>query len=251
MNNIVFLTFFIWMIILILLSFLVDYILARIFSRGAHRFFVFLGVIIHEYSHAFGCVITGTKIKEIKLFEESGGHVTHQKRNPFITAIIAMMPLFGCSLFIIFLAYLFGNIGVDFSTTGLSLSSLDFLHTFGQFLIVAFDTVYNNVVDLDGIKIIFFIIFLYFVGSVAACIAPSGVDLKHAFLGMVIIAILGFAAIYLQPLGHIPGVADRFNTATPVLDFIVHYLAQAIGIGIIGVSLILLFLVPIAILKKR
>jgi hypothetical protein len=239
------------MIILILLSFLVDYILARIFSRGAHRFFVFLGVIIHEYSHAFGCVITGTKIKEIKLFEESGGHVTHQKRNPFITAIIAMMPLFGCSLFIIFLAYLFGNIGVDFSTTGLSLSSLDFLHTFGQFLIVAFDTVYNNVVDLDGIKIIFFIIFLYFVGSVAACIAPSGVDLKHAFLGMVIIAILGFAAIYLQPLGHIPGVADRFNTATPVLDFIVHYLAQAIGIGIIGVSLILLFLVPIAILKKR
>jgi hypothetical protein len=239
------------MIILILLSFFVDYLLANIFSRGAHRFFVFLGVIVHEYSHAFGCLITNTKIKEIKLFEETGGHVTHEKRNPFITAIIAMMPLFGCTFFIIIIAYFFDQIGVKFYTTGLYLSSIDFLNTFGQFLVVAGQSFYINFATFDVVTIIFFILFLYFVGSVAACIAPSGVDLKHAFIGMLIIALLGFITIYLHPLGYIPGVVDRFGTQTPVLDFIVFNLARAIGIGIIGVFLILLILIPIAILKKK
>jgi hypothetical protein len=239
------------MIILILLSFFVDYLLANIFTKGAHRFFVFLGVIVHEYSHAFGCLITGTKIKEIKLFEETGGHVTHEKRNPFIIAIIAMMPLFGCAFFILILAYLFDHIGIKFYTTGLSLSSLDFLNTFGQFLVVAGQTFYINIASFDLVTIVFFILFLYFVGSVAACIAPSGVDLKHAFIGMLIIIILGFITIYLHPLGYIPGVVDQFGTQTPILDFIVLNLAKAIGIGIIGVFLILLILIPIALLKKK
>ena len=251
MNNIIFVTFFIWMIILIILSFLVDYLLAHIFSKQAHRFFVFLGVIVHEYSHAFGCLITGTKIKEIKLFEETGGHVTHEKRNAFITALIGMMPLFGCSVFFLLLAYIFGHIGIAFHQISLSPSEVNFLNTFWQVLLVAGQTFYDNFVPFDIIKVIFFILFLYFVGSVAACIAPSGVDLKHSILGMIIIAILGFATIFLQPLGYIPGVVDQFHSTTPILDFIVYYLTYGIGIGIIGVFLILLILVPIALLKKR
>ena len=136
-----FITFFIWMILLILLSFFVDYLLARIFSKGAHRFFVFLGVIVHEYSHAFGCLITRTKIKEIKLFEESGGHVTHEKRNPFVTAIIGMMPLFGCSLFILLLAIIFWYIGVWFPRDAVfSLGNTNFLNSFGQFLVLSGNT---------------------------------------------------------------------------------------------------------------
>lgn len=188
---------------------------------------------------------------EIKLFEETGGHVTHEKRNPFITAIIAMMPLFGCSLFILILAYFFSQIGVVFSTTRFSLSSLDFLGTFSNFLLIAGESFYNNIITYDAVIIVFFILFLYFVGSVAACIAPSTVDLKHAFLGMIIIALLGLITIYLHPLGYVPGVIDNFGTSTPVLDFIVINLASAIGIGMIGVFLILLILIPIAILKNR
>ena len=251
MNNIVFITFFIWMIILIILSFFVDYLLARIFSKGAHRFFVFLGVIVHEYSHAFGCLITRTKITEIKLFEESGGHVTHEKRNPFITAIIGMMPLFGCSFFLLILAFLFSEIGVVIDPDRISLSSTDFLRSFWDILIFAGETFYENFATFNIIIIIFFILFLYFVGSVAACIAPSGVDMKHSILGMIIIAILGFATIFLQPLKYIPGVEDRFNTTTPIMDFIVHYLTYAISIGLIGVFLILLILIPIALLKRK
>jgi len=232
------------------LSFFIDYLLARIFSKGAHRFFVFLGVIVHEYSHAFGCLITGTKIKEIKLFEESGGHVTHEKRNPFISAIIGMMPLFGCSLFLILLAYIFGYIGVEYHAATLSLSHLNFLEAFWEFLIQAGKTFYENLI-LFNVITIFFFLFLYFVGSVAACIAPSGVDLKHSILGMIIIAIIGFATIYLHPLGYVPGVEDQFRTATPILDFIVYNLTFALGIGLFGIILILLILVPVAFLKKK
>jgi hypothetical protein len=247
-----FITFFIWMILLILLSFFVDYLLARIFSKGAHRFFVFLGVIVHEYSHAFGCLITRTKIKEIKLFEESGGHVTHEKRNPFVTAIIGMMPLFGCSIFILLLAIIFGYIGVWFpSNTIFSIGNTNFLNSFGKFIILAGNTFYNNFKDFNIIQIIFFILFLYFVGSVAAAIAPSGVDMKHSAVGMFIIFILGMLTIYLHPLGYIPGIKDEYNTSTPILDFILQNLTIAMGIGIIGVILILLILVPVAIIKRR
>ena len=156
MDYTVLISFFIWMIILILFSFFVDYLLARIFSKGAHRFFVFLGVIVHEYSHAFGCLITGTKIKEIKLFEESGGHVTHEKRNPFITAIIAMMPLFGCSLFLLLLAWLFQQVGVVFHSTGLTISSDNFLGSFSQILVAAAWTFYDNLILLNVTTIFFF-----------------------------------------------------------------------------------------------
>lgn len=250
MDNITFITFFIWMIIIIVLSFFVDYLLARIFSKGAHRFFVFLGVIVHEYSHAFGCVITGTKIKEIKLFEETGGHVTHEKRNPFITAIIGMMPLFGCSAFLIILAYIFSYIGVHSHASTLTLGNRNFLEAIWLFLVSAGETFYDNIVPLSVITIFFFL-FLYFVGSVAACIAPSGVDMKHSIFGMIIIAILGFATIYLHPLGYVPGVQDQFGTTTPILDFIVYGLTFALGIGLFGIILILVILVPIAFLKKR
>jgi hypothetical protein len=237
------------MIILILFSFFVDYLLARIFTKGAHRFFVFLGVIVHEYSHAFGCLITGTKIKEIKLFEETGGHVTHVRRNAFITSIIAMMPLFGCSAFLLLLAYLFKHIGVTFRTTGISLGSTNFINNFSQIIIAAGWTFYDNIVEFSVITIFFFI-FLYFVGSVAATIAPSTTDLKNGFIGLIFIAVLGFLTIFLHPLGYL-GVESEFGTKTPVLDFIVYWLTQAIGIGMIGVILILIILLPIAIIKKR
>jgi len=200
MEYITFITFFIWMIILILFSFFVDYLLARIFSAGAHRFFVFLGVIVHEYSHAFGCLITRTRITEIKLFEKSGGHVTHQKRNPFVTSIIGMMPLFGCSAFLLLLAYVFSAIGVEFHGTALSSENSNILLTFWQFLILAAQTFYDNFVPFNIIQVIFFILFLYFVGSVAAAIAPSSTDMKHSFVGLVIILILGLVTIYLHPL---------------------------------------------------
>jgi hypothetical protein len=247
MGIIGFTAFFIWMIILILLSFLVDYLLASIFRHGGHKFFVRLGVIVHELSHATACLLTFTKIKEIKLFEDTGGHVTHEKRNSLIMSIIGMAPLFGCSLFLLFLVWLFGYVGVEFFTSGLILGNTDsFADSFIGLFEVTGKIFWENVVVNFGVITIFFLIFLYMIGSVAATIAPSGTDLKNAILGLVILACFGYLAVIFHPLSYIPGI----EADTPVLDFIVEKLMIAIGIGLIGVFVILAVLVPVAILKK-
>ena len=69
--------------------------LARLMGRRLEYFFtnyvLFVGVIIHELSHAFFAMITGAKIVEIALFKPEGGslgHVTYQTRgNTFAQAL--------------------------------------------------------------------------------------------------------------------------------------------------------------------
>ena len=243
-------SFVIWMFLLVGLSFFTDHILARISSPTAHRVFVGPGVIIHEYSHALACVLTGTKIHEIKLFEKSGGHVTHAKRNPFIMAVIAMAPLFGGILAIILLAALFGSIGVRFHGGFIDLQPSNFPEAFLALMISAGRTFYDNIILLNAVTI-FFIIFLYFVGSIAAVFAPSKADLKNGAIGLVLLFIIGIITIYIEPLSYIPGVVEFFNTPTPALDFIISWLSRGIAIGFIG---IIIFLVPIMIIyliKRR
>jgi len=258
MEYVAFIAFLIWMVILITLSFLCNHLLARIFTGMGHRYFVWLGVIVHEYSHAFACLITHTKIFEIKLFERTGGHVGYQKPNPLTDAIISMAPLFGCSLFLLFLAWLLGILptywdveGVVFSLGSINLSDTSFYNSFISLLIAARTTFWINIVELFGWTTLFFFIFLYLVGSVSACIAPSGVDLKHAALGLIIFAALGFIVLYLKPLGYIPGLTAYFGTSTPVLDFVVNWLTFAIATGLVGILLILAILVPIALVMGK
>ncbi len=249
MELVTYLSFFGWMIILIVLSYLTDYLLALIFKNRSHRLFVWLGVIVHEYSHALGCLLTRTKIKEIKLFESTGGHVTHQKVGPFRTAVIAIAPLFGCSAFLLLLAWLFGKTGVSFEVAAISATS--FFASFIAILTAVGTNFWNNVVIDLGVVTLFFFLFVYLVGSVAAAIAPSGADFKNGLLGMIIFGLLGTAVVYFKPLGYIPQVMETFNTATPAIDFVVKWLLYAISVGILGVFIILAILIPVAIIKRR
>jgi hypothetical protein len=102
-----------------------------------------------------------------------------------------------------------------------------------------------NLITNFGVATIFFLIFLYLVGSVAATIAPSGVDLKHAMLGMFLLFLIGLIAIYSQPLSYL-----KDGWTTPVLDWIVGHMMSAIGIGIMGAVIFLIPLGLIAMLKK-
>jgi hypothetical protein len=238
------------MFILIGLSFLTDYILARIANPTAHRVFVGIGVVVHEYSHALACVFTRTKIVEIKLFEKTGGHVTHEKRNPIVMTIIGMAPLFGGIIVIILLTALFGYIGVQFHREFLNLEAAGFAQTFLALILAAGYTFYDNIVLLSQVTI-FFIIFLYFIGSITATLAPSSVDLKHAVIGMIILMALAILTAYLRPLSYIPGVTELFNTPTPALDFIIKWLSSGIAIGLIAVFIFLIPLVIILALKQK
>lgn len=238
-----FVAFFIWMLILICFSFIVDHLLARVMSQGAHRYFVGIGVIVHELSHYVACLLTRTQVTEVKFFEASGGHVTHEKRGPLTTVIISMAPLFGCSLFILLLVWVFGHAGVYFSTPGLD--TANFLDSFKAILTSTWYIFKQNMWVHFGVVTVFFLIFLYFVGSIAACIAPSGVDLKHAALGLVILFAVGLAAIYFHPLSY---VHDGWTT--PILDWVVGHMMGPIGVGIIGAVIFIIPLGIVAMVKK-
>ncbi len=242
---------------MITLSFLSNSLLRDIFRGKGYRYFLWLGVIVHEYSHALACVLTNTKIYEIKLFEPRGGHVTHQKRGPFITAIISIAPLFGGSLFLLLLAWSFGIVptywgvkGIVFNPARVNLTT-SFYQSFVSLVTAVGETLWINSVELFGLTTLFFIIFLYLVGSVAACIAPSVDDLEQSAIGLSIFMLIGFFVIYFKPLGYIPDLTAYFGTATPILDFVVYWLSFVISIGLVGVLLIVVVLVPIALIMRR
>jgi hypothetical protein len=237
------------MFILIGLSFAIDRILARISSHTAHRIFVGPGVVIHEYSHALACLLTRTKIFEIKLFESEGGHVTHEKRNPLTMTVIAMAPLFGGIIFILLLSMLFNEIGVVFSGKFVSLEPNNFLQAFFGLIVSAGYTFYENIAMLNHVTIFFFI-FLYFVGSMVAVLAPSKTDLENAAVGLIILFIVAVLTVWLKPLSYIPGVTEYFNSATPALDIIIETLSKGISVGFLAVFVFMIPLLVIYFIKR-
>ncbi|MFA5927521.1 MAG: hypothetical protein WCT32_03840 [Patescibacteria group bacterium] len=79
------------------LAVLIDFFLSHSLLGKRYRFFVAPGVILHELSHAIGCVATGAKITHISFFDKTGGSVEHQR--PFLPLIgqvvISLAPLVG------------------------------------------------------------------------------------------------------------------------------------------------------------
>jgi len=234
--------FLLWMVVLIAISFFTDWLLARIFPNRSHRIFVGLGVIIHELSHWFACVITRTHVFEVSFFDETGGHVKHEVRGPVLMSFIAMAPLIGCSLFMMLLAWLFGLGGVHFEQGSINLN--DPGSSVMSIMTAAGMTLWKNFTSF-GIGTLLFILFLYLDWSVVACLSPSRPDLGHAALGMVILCIICSLTIYFKPLSFL-----GFGP-TPALDFILHYLSEAIGIGIIMTLIPLIIAIPVAIIKSR
>lgn len=91
----------------LLLSYAANYCLARIFTGKTYRYLIAPGVIVHEYSHALGCVLTGARIKEIRVFDERGGRVVHEEpRFAFGQGVISVAPIFGAAIVVYLLAVL-------------------------------------------------------------------------------------------------------------------------------------------------
>ncbi len=56
-------------IVIVFTSFGIEKLWSKYISIKAVRFFLFPGAVIHELSHAFICLITGTTIKELNIFK--------------------------------------------------------------------------------------------------------------------------------------------------------------------------------------
>lgn len=81
------------------------------------RWLYYIGAIIHEFSHAILCVLTGAKITHMSIFSRTP-HVTHTKSKiPILgQALISLAPIAGGILFIILINHLLLNDFVEFQT---------------------------------------------------------------------------------------------------------------------------------------
>jgi hypothetical protein len=147
------------------LSYAANYWLARVFAGKLYRYLIAPGVVVHEYSHALACLLVGARIKEVRLFEASGGRVVHEEpKLPFGQGLISTAPVIGAAAVAYGLAYLLvpGFLG------------------FGELELASWQ----------------FLAFAYLGGSVVAAMAPSKQDLTVGLGSFVAIClVLGLASL--------------------------------------------------------
>jgi hypothetical protein len=150
---------FLVLVATMVLSYAANYWLARIFTGKLYRYLIAPGVVVHEYSHALACVLTGARIKEIRLFDAKGGQVVHEEPHLAIgQGLISVAPVFGAAAVAYGLAawLMPGFVGVG----DLEVASWQFLA------------------------------FAYLGGSVVAAMAPSRQDLKVGLGSFVVICLI-------------------------------------------------------------
>lgn len=182
----------------------------RVWSRVLGRLYWIVlapGVAVHEISHALACLVTGAKIKSIKLFGPRGGEVVHEKpRVPVVgKAVIAFAPLVGCSLVLVLLGAMLGSnlanalrIGEGFELS----STLTSLSGFYQFVERRVWMLLSGV-RRDGYRQWQTYVFLYAAVCLGICLRPSLRDFRSAALGVAAaVGLLYLADLLASRLGH-------------------------------------------------
>jgi hypothetical protein len=181
-------------IVVILISRALDILWAHVIPI---RFFYYIirapGVIVHELSHVFGCLIMGAKVKNLVFFSKEGGSVTYsQPKIPYLgDVVIGTAPLFciplllaGCTwVFSQYLGCVFPALpqGVDL-TADLFLLGTGVVGMFTRNLIVVFNP--------------WFLLYLYITLTLVLSVAPSTQDIKNAASGICIITLAGILILW-------------------------------------------------------
>jgi len=222
--------FFLWFIILIFLSFLSEKVWSRVFPGLKYRYFVALGVIIHELSHAIACLFMLAPIGKISFFSRQGGYVQHGRSRfgALGEAVISLAPVFGITLTLLGLIYWFG-----FS---LEIKTIDFSGSVSASLLSLFKSAWF-LIKANALNWQFWL-FVYLVVSLVAALAPSKKDFQNAFWGLLIMFLFGLLFSYL-------GLSHNF-----LVDVIRKYLGYVISLGVFWSLISVAFGLPLLIIKK-
>lgn len=192
-----------WFVSLFAGSYIINWLLIRSVIRKYYRWFVAPGVIVHELSHALGCLITRSEIVEIKLWEPTGGHVKHIPSHETLLGktlsepIIALAPIWGTLLIL----------------WGLTIMVVPGLLNYGGIV-----DLFHVLSSIDWASWQTWLYF-YIVTSLLATIAPSKTDLSYA------VGSLLFICAAMVGLLYVPGLADLLiNMATALMPFVIFTL---------------------------
>lgn len=199
-------------------SYLINWLLVRSIIRRYYRFFVAPGVIVHELSHALGCLLTGSPIVEINFWKASGGHVKHlQPTDPFRRLIndpiIALAPIWG---------------------TFAVLAGLTWLMVPDLFRLIAFPDLGTVMSSID-FRAANSWLYLYLVTSLLATIAPSRTDMMYALASLVVLTLL------LVLLAFVPGATDQLER---LIGFLKPFAYFSLGIIVLGVIIAFILAIP-------
>ncbi|MCR4316243.1 MAG: M50 family metallopeptidase [Planctomycetes bacterium] len=193
-----------WFVLVLFVSYGSMNLWVRTIGAVPLRVMVAPGVIVHEYSHALGCLLTGAKIKEIVLFEKTGGHVTHQMpRVPLIGGpVISFAPVIGCLLFLALCGWLLGDplkvLNLDSKVPVASAggagaeqvaeSSIEFAKIIGQRVQTNFEIFYTEIPNQIASWKMW--LFLYLSVCFTICMAPSRQDFKNSYVAVIVLVLL-------------------------------------------------------------
>jgi len=166
-------TLAIWLVVIIALSAILDFVLKQLFHGYKYRFFVAPGVIIHELAHAFACLLVLAKVKEISFFDNKGGFVKHEKSKvPIIGPVVISLAPLVIGIALIYVLTRFVVIGSDVQLSfGLTPANINrIIQTISQL----------NLVSVRNV------ILFYLMISVSTTMTPSFQDFTNAFLGLLV-----------------------------------------------------------------
>ena len=86
---------------------------------------------------------------------------------------------------------------------------------------------------------------------VVSTLAPSSVDLRNGGLGVVVLGVIAGLAAWLKPLSYIPALTEFFGTPTPAMDFAFKWMGAGLDIGLFAAVVVLVFAVPLYLVKGR
>lgn len=173
---------------IVIMSFAINYLLSHTILGMGYRIFVAPGIILHELSHAFLCLLTGAQISKISFFDRDGGEVKHTApKIPIIgQVLISLAPFFFGAAVIYFCSKKLGISGIDVGS--IDVSKNGFLDFFKQTL--------SNL-QLNDYKTY---IILYLVVSIAVTMTPSWQDLRNILLSAILIFIISYFLIHYKIL---------------------------------------------------
>ena len=239
--------FFLFSILLVFgISRILDYFSTEILPPFLHQIILFPGVVIHEFSHALACFLTGTPIQKICWFNPHPsennnyrGYVVHGE---------SKVPIFGK-----FLIAIAPFLILPIVLYGLTIVFIQFFHIWmppPQFYPPSFNGLLNTM--MNGLQIIFmnifhdkniyFIFYYYLIFSLVICIAPSNQDLgnwNNAMLFIVFIAV-GIASMYFN-----------ISTLNSVYSFIIKGLYNVVILALLFEMVALCLFAPVYLVMKK
>lgn len=212
--------FFVLLAFLLVLSVVLEFIWFKIFAGRNYQLWLFPGVIVHEFSHAIGCLLVGSKIEEISLFSQKGSYVKHRKpKIPFIgNIVISFAPIVG---------------GIAFLWCSAELLGIELSSSFDNVLDLASDF---WVFSLENYREWNFLVFVYLVISVLISLAPSKQDFKNSFISLLVV--FGFFFLLFK-LGY-------FGLIENSISYAIDIITMGLFFGLIALAISL----PIYIIKR-